>query len=107
MDETTQIWNAHRIRPYRNMSSPSGKPFILYHTPEVVGRQDKLRAVRQQTIDACIGECTRKGLPCNRQVYELSCIIMLEHGWNPPSNTVEAKDLYLNLRQTILDGIEN
>ena len=97
----------HRIRPYRNMNNPCGKPFILYHTPEVVGREDKLRAVPQRTIDACIEQCTRKGFPCDRDVHKLCCIIMLEHGWSPPLDTNEAKELYLNLRQAILVGVGN
>jgi hypothetical protein len=105
LDDTEAIWNMHRIRPYRNRNCPSGKPFLLYHTPEIVGVDDHMKDVPQHTMDACAEECTWKGYPCDKDVYEVCRIIMHEQDWRPPTDTAEATELYLNLRRVILREI--
>ena len=105
LNEVARIWNVHRIRKYRNMTSPGGRPFLMYHTPEIVGRVDQLKDVPQHTIDACSSECVRKGYPCDKDVYDLCCLIMAQQRLDSPSDMDDAKQLYLTLRQSILPNI--
>ena len=50
------------------MICPGGQPFLMYHTPEMVGTIDQLKEVSQQEIDACSSECVQKCYPCDKDV---------------------------------------
>lgn len=87
------------------MICPGGQPFLMYHTPEMVGKIDQLKEVSQQEIDACSSECVQKCYPCDKDVYQLCCMIMFQQGLNPPTDVENARQLYIALRQSILPHI--
>ncbi|KAF3850028.1 hypothetical protein F7725_019747 [Dissostichus mawsoni] len=35
LDDTAQVWNAHTIRPSRNLNVPSGRPNVMYAVPDL------------------------------------------------------------------------
>ena len=37
MDKIRKLHNHHRIRPYPNQNSPSGRPSLIYSIPEAYG----------------------------------------------------------------------
>ena len=95
-------WNRHLIRPSRNARVPSGRPNILYFMPELYDATDFLCDVPHVQIEACKDECRfREPIPCDEDVHELCCAIMVENGHEFPSGPQSAVDLYKELRQSI------
>ena len=52
----------------------------MYHTPEMVGKFDQLKEVSQQEIDAGSSDCVQKCYPCDKDVHQLCCMFMFQHG---------------------------
>ena len=94
------------MRPDHKTERPAGRPITLYTMSELQGVEDKLIDVNMQELAACETESTGKNAyPCDRDTFDLSCILMEENRWNPPNNGYEAASLYVNLRQKIHDGL--
>ena len=93
-----RLWNLHRIRPSCNNSSPSGRPYLLYHHPERKGTVDCLYTVdsAEQDIarEMCCGDIP---LGFSPEFNELAELIISEEGLQMPENALEAKNLYLTL----------
>ena len=107
LDDMMLTWNHHRIRPYRDMNGPVGKPVVLFHAPETVGFRNQMKHVGMQQLQICRQESSRKPSSCEETVHEICCIAMIENGWNPPSNASQAEQLYLRLRHLILSEIDH
>ena len=107
LDEVTRVWNSHRIGHYRNMACPSGKPILLYHSPEAYGGEDCLKPVPRNAIEACANAATKNKFPCEESLYKLCCIIMSERGYSAPKSDREGNELYRRLREEILRDIQN
>ena len=91
----------HKISGSKNSIAPKGRPFIMYHLPQVYGTHDYLCSVQKEYM---IGWQFAKGItkPADKDVYELVAILMDEHHLNLPLNSDEAIELYLTLRRLII-----
>lgn len=107
LDNVINVWNNHRIRRYANMICPAGRPALLYRTPQLVEKEDHLMDVPACLIQACKAETGNMEFPCDESVYELCCLLMVEHGFAPPATPSEAIYLYLSLREKIFSDLEN
>jgi hypothetical protein len=105
INSAVRNWNSHRISSYRNMNCVHGRPFLLYHTPQIVGRHRQLHAVSLQAVEACKPLCETKDCPCDRDIFELCCLLMAENNWDQPKNAEEAVHLYMSLRHVILQHV--
>ena len=102
LDEVVMLWNTHRIRPYRNRLNPSGRPTLIYNLPHLHGAQNHLCRVTNDEIRLCRDECTpRSCYPCDKTVFDLSCLLMEESGLDKSSYPEEAIELYKFLRNAI------
>ncbi|XP_062600142.1 uncharacterized protein LOC134261754 [Saccostrea cucullata] len=104
INEVVEIWNTHRIRPYRNQISPSGRPNIMYNLPHLYGAQSHLCRVTEEQIAVCESECTPKtDFPCDETVFELCCFLMEEAGYDTHvlQDTNEKEQLYIFLRDAV------
>ena len=95
-------WNTHNMRPDRKIGRGGGRPVLLYSLPELSGAEDKLVSVNIEELLACKAECTPKSAyPCDRDIFELCCILMDENRWTTPNDGYEAAHLYELLRNEI------
>uniref|UniRef100_A0A8C4HR76 Integrase core domain-containing protein n=1 Tax=Dicentrarchus labrax TaxID=13489 RepID=A0A8C4HR76_DICLA len=57
LDDTSQVWDAHTIRPSRNVSVPTGRPNVLYVLPELYQTRDFLSPVEDEQVQLCKHVC--------------------------------------------------
>lgn len=106
LDEVVNTWNSHKIRPRSSGDMASGRPVVMYSFPELHSADDKLKTVSMEEINLCMEECTPKGqFPSDETVFELCCLLMEENGWDAPADPLAAADLYVMLREQILQNI--
>lgn len=104
LDDVVNTWNSHKIRP--SASATSGRPVVMYSFPELHRAEDRLKPVVTDEIIVCSEECTPKGqYPCDETVFELCCLLMAENDWDAPRDPLVAADLYMRLREEILQII--
>ncbi|XP_070411871.1 uncharacterized protein [Nothobranchius furzeri] len=102
LDDTVQVWNAHVIRPSRNIHVPSGRPNVMYALPQLNGTRDFLSPVEDEPLQLCKDECVfRRPIPCDQDVYELCNIFIAESHLTLPSDPYQAMTLYRHLREAI------
>ncbi|KAJ8966411.1 hypothetical protein NQ314_003541 [Rhamnusium bicolor] len=69
LDTVAREWNMHRISSSRNSTAPKGRPFLMYHTPEVYGTIDYLCEVTQEENSICSALCIFSDkIPCDSDV---------------------------------------
>lgn len=79
LDEFSNVWNRHSVRPTAGCLQPSGRPNILYNHPALYGDRDYLQPAETADIDICMRECTmRSSCPCDTAVYDIGCYLMQE-----------------------------
>ncbi|KAJ8024331.1 hypothetical protein HOLleu_37048 [Holothuria leucospilota] len=85
------------------MVEPSGKPIIMYTSPELYNTDNKLVLVDALEVEVCIQQCVFKdGQTCSdATVFRLCCDLMVEHDLDVPHNPQEAIILYNTLRDAI------
>ncbi|KAB0795826.1 hypothetical protein PPYR_04655 [Photinus pyralis] len=104
LDIVATEWNMHRISSSRNSVSPRGRPFVMYHMPEIYQSRDYLCKVSIEHINLCREFCAViDEKPCDSDVYELSAILMAENQLALPENPYDAVDLYIILRDMLLN----
>ncbi|KAJ8303346.1 hypothetical protein KUTeg_019742 [Tegillarca granosa] len=107
LDHVVSLWDTHRIRRTRHQTVPSGRPNTMYHLPEAYGTHHYLCPVSSEEIQECQRYCPPKSmLPCDRDIYELCCLIMAENNKSPPRDAFEAAMLYRFLREIILQELQ-
>ena len=78
----------------------------MYNIPHLYGADNHLCKTTDESITVCLEECTQKGeYPCDECLFELCCILMTEQGRAPPGDANEAVELYVFLRNNILDNL--
>lgn len=98
LQRVARLWNLHRIRPSRNNTSPSGRPYLLYHHPEREGTVDCLYTVYSDEQDIAREMCCDDlPLGLSPEFSELAEHIMSQEGLQMPENATEARGLYLTL----------
>ena len=94
------------MRANKKMNLPGGRPLLLYSLPELYGMEDQIVEVNMDEVYECKVECTYKGhYPCDCDIFEVSCILMDENGWQTPKNGYEAAQLYINLRNQLQNDL--
>lgn len=78
----------------------------MYAVPSLYGAQHFLQPADQMKTDLCREECCYKDYPCDEDVFQLCVELMSAHSLAMSDDLYEITDLYLKLRQTIIDGIE-
>ncbi|KAJ8309638.1 hypothetical protein KUTeg_012807 [Tegillarca granosa] len=90
LDGFVLMWNMHTIRKNRNDTIAYGKPFVMYHQPQLFKTIDRLIPVTVQQVDNTQGMFrTKDELPCDED----------EMRWQYPKDANEARKLYIDLRQ--------
>ncbi|CAK6984265.1 uncharacterized protein LOC115380193, partial [Scomber scombrus] len=105
LDTVVRMWNTHRIRPSGNgRDLYHGKPFLMYHAPELYQARDYLHPVDYERLDIILEEdiCLWKtDITCDSDLYELCVLTMEEHNLEPGHNAIEVTRLYRQLRPLI------
>jgi len=84
------------------MTCVLGKPFLLYHTPEIAGRHNQLKEVSRVETEVCMELCQEKDYPCDQDVFDLCCDLMIENNLETPSDPDAGVQLYCARRESIL-----
>lgn len=106
LQEVVHLWNTHRMRQSPHQVSPSGRPLTMYWLPHLYNAEHHLCQVSLEKIRVCKEECSFKGpCPCDRDIFELCCLLMAENNLQPPVNSDTAKRLYNALRNNILQSL--
>lgn len=102
LDDIAQVWNAHIIRPSKNINVPSGRPNVMYALPELYRTRDFLSSVEDEHVQLCKDECIfRLAIPCDQDVYNLCNIFMVESHLTLPNDPYQAVNLYMHLRESV------
>ena len=106
LDETTDVWDSHIIRPSKNDRVPSGRPQIMYMFPDLYRSEDCISPVDRADIQLCQSDCTfRQTIPCDTDIYNLCNFLIVESQLHLPGDAYEAVDLYLHLRNEITSDL--
>jgi len=103
LDDFSELWSAHRIRPSKFASGPFGRPSLMYEAPEAFGGSECLVRIPETDVNACFEACRFKTiLPCHKDIYELAQMCLEIHGWTSASSPEDALKLYSDLRPLVL-----
>uniref|UniRef100_A0A8W8K035 Integrase core domain-containing protein n=1 Tax=Magallana gigas TaxID=29159 RepID=A0A8W8K035_MAGGI len=106
LDELAAMWNTHTISSSVNRLREGNRPLMMYTLPELFGCENQLCPVNTHEVNLCEEETTPKPEhPCDDTVKELCFDIMEETGDVMPDNAFSAKELYLSLRDAILEQL--
>ncbi|XP_071956877.1 uncharacterized protein [Antedon mediterranea] len=104
LDIIVNEWNAHRIAKSRNCHGPFGRPEMMYTMPHLYGGEEFIVGVEADEIDVCGTECTFKcRIPCDKDVFDLSSILIEERQLTIPTSCDEGLQLYNSLRNILLE----
>ena len=98
-------WNLHKIRPSRNAESPSERPDLLYHVPDLTGARDLMMPVSHEEVDIAEQLCGVRSPEhgCSEEFVELASLIMQEKGHTMPISPDNALVLFCTLIDDIAD----
>lgn len=98
-------WNTHRISRSHNQHqlSPTGRPFAMYHTPELYNTTDYLLEVSEEAVEIC-KELTST-INGDEDVFELASILMEEKGLQFSYDPYDTLNIYTCLRREILNSL--
>ncbi|KAK5647929.1 hypothetical protein RI129_002821 [Pyrocoelia pectoralis] len=106
LDTVVIEWNTHKISGSKNSVCPRGRPFIMYHMPQLFGTKNYLCQLPRQPVDMFDEHCTFfNNIPCDEDVYQLAAIVMDEERLTIAKEPSSAIHLYLNLRSKMLNMI--
>lgn len=92
----------HIIQSSKNSVSPLGRPFLMFHVPQLYETVDYITQITENDLllprEACLFS---DNIPCDVDVYELAMEIMNEMGLSQPILPNDAVDLYIVLRNEI------
>ena len=70
------------------MVEPTGKPIIIYTSPELYNTENKFVVVDAPDVEVCIEECVFHGRSCiDSAIFELCCDNMVDNHLDVPSDT--------------------
>ena len=82
------------------------RPIMLYNLPELYNKEHCLCYVDEREIDDCAEETTPKlDIPCDETVRDLCMLLLEEDGYGIPEDAGDARNLYMHLRNSILDQL--
>ncbi|CAG9765749.1 unnamed protein product [Ceutorhynchus assimilis] len=103
LDTIALEWNLHRITKSRNSISPRGRPTLLFHNPQQFHTKDYIHSASSGDIDRWISLIPIPEVTSDKDVYDLASIVLEEKQWNKPQDVITARELYIQLRITILN----
>lgn len=107
LNTVTTLWNTHHIRPSSNGSTPSGKPDVMFHLPEVYSTQSFLKPVDEESL-RILSEILTRELPDCLPIYqEIFQSIFDEKHLHLPKTLNEAAELLVLLLDTIDSETQN
>ncbi|MGH0118845.1 UNVERIFIED_CONTAM: hypothetical protein FKN15_056232 [Acipenser sinensis] len=90
LNTVAHIWNTHPIHAQRNRTTPHSRPLIMYTLPHLYGVADHLCPSSRDDILNCEEKClTRRNYSCDKTVFELCSLLMVERGLDPPGDVYE------------------
>lgn len=101
LNDIQGVWNAHRVRPSKNLNVPSGIPNVMYMAPHLWAVEECL-VPHTEDLTTCKSSCTfLSSVACDEDVFDLCTIIMKESALEFPSTMSQAFDLYFQLRDMV------
>ena len=100
-------WNTHSIRPSTNDLSPSGKPDVMFHFPEVYHTASYLKELDQQSLhvlDAMLTRGETDCVPIYKNIFE--SVVEEKHLSSSPETLNEAADLLVLILDTVEEEME-
>ncbi|CAC5398539.1 unnamed protein product [Mytilus coruscus] len=88
-------WNHYKIRPCKYEGNVHGRPVILYNCPRNEDTLNFLCPVRPKDVEACLEECLFPEDICDKNVFDLACIVMRENHLDKPEDPYAATNLYV------------
>lgn len=84
------------------MNVPHGQPNNMYAYPELHAAQDYLAPVSEQDLQLCRDACVFRTLePCDNDMFQLCCLLLLEQNLILTNDPYELIDTYVVLRNEI------
>ena len=90
-------------QPYWLGNGPFGLPDSIYAFPDAFEDEDYLIPVAMEDSNACKPYCKFDNLPCDPDIFGLCCLIMEDNNWNVPDETSNKLNLYIQLRDYVLN----
>ncbi|XP_049322555.1 uncharacterized protein LOC125806138 [Astyanax mexicanus] len=102
LDQISDVWNAHRIRPSRNTNVPSGIPNVMHLAPHLWNTEDLLVPVCEDELVTC-KECCQflTSVTCDGDVFDLCSLFLEDSRLAFPVTESQALDLYLSLKDWV------
>lgn len=95
LDRIAIEWNSHGTRKQKNVECPSGKPDVLYFSPQLYTSRDYGHQVDSRDVSICIDNYGSKRTVCSPEFTEL--INVLLPGLQAPVNVTDSLDLFVAL----------
>lgn len=103
LDETTKLWNNHRIRKSRNSECPPGRPNVLFFSPEIHDSNSYGLPLLDNEYEIAKNFVEEPNLfGCTYEVAELVTIIAFENNIDTIENIFMAKYLFSLCIQELL-----
>ena len=96
IQRTAAEWNVHPIRSNKNGECPSGRPDVIYFSPELYDSRNYGTPVSNEDVAICKGLYGRSP-PTDCSDEFLALVGILRPGIERPSTVNEAIDLYISL----------
>lgn len=101
LDAVTADWNAHTIRSQKHTECPTGKPDILYFSPELFQSHNYGTPIDMEEVNIC-KDLYGKQPPHGYSSQFLDIVQLLRGEASKPATVDEALDMYVN----IIDDID-
>lgn len=82
-------------------NGPTGRPIVMYTSPELYGTVDHICPVEFDELSVCFDACRFESHPCDKDVFDLCGILMSEVHWVRNNDPFDSVDLYIYLRNVI------
>lgn len=97
-----EIWKTHIIQSKIGVNETGRRPFLMYTIPQMYGAENHLCSVDEAEVAICAEETVQKKSTCaDDTIFELCSLFMEDNNLSKPSDSNEAKSLYIHLRRLI------
>ncbi|KAK2566896.1 hypothetical protein P5673_008655 [Acropora cervicornis] len=97
-----ELWNTHNNQGKTRCEVEGGKPYVMFLTPEIHGKENYLVNVDIQDVEAACKEIYPENCVDYNENFE-ELVRPIEPDYEPPSNEPEALKLYIK----IIDCLKN
>jgi hypothetical protein len=97
-----ELWNTHIIQSKPGVTETGKRPILMYSLPQLYSAEDHLCLVDEEKITICAEETVQKTSTCaDETLLELCSLLMKDNYLSKPTDSNEARHLYIHLRQLI------